>query len=553
MREPTDRNATNIAGLSSRGIPPLALCFFAAIGLAAYMNVIDTYFLSDDFDLIGRVLAGDLSAVWGREHGGFFRPVLILSYALDVALWGRRPVGFHLTNVGLHALNAFLVFSLAKRLLATGRLTPGRRDAAAIVAGLLFLLHPSHSEAVSWISGRADVLTTFFGLLSLLFYEPEPSEHRRVRLGLSVFCFALALMAKESAAFIPLAILLLGAFRHPGPTLRRRLAVGAKEAAPFLLTLAAYLVARFAALGTLIGGYGAERHLDLTHSTVVSQLLRFPLRVFFPAVVLRHAPFLESRLLSPVLIATGSFLLLVFVLAVLRSSARKTCVAFARRNGRLWILITLFFCALLPVISLRIEVLTTEGERYLYFPSVFFCIVLAEVLLRLVRGRGKAVIAVLFLLILYAVSLWETNRHWADAARLSRSIVDDLSSQTISESVLVLNIPDNLDGAYVFRNGLREALLWFSDEGRDTNVRVMAWHRLASANGGAELQLDDSGELRLILTAEGEEFGRINKLPEVELVEQSSRQLRLRFKDGTRAVDVFYFGGGRMMKVAGRN
>jgi protein O-mannosyl-transferase len=216
-------------------------------------------------------------------------------------------------------------------------------------------------------------------------------------------------------------------------------------------------------------------------------------------------------------------------------------------------LIALFFGALLPVISLRIEVFTTEGERFLYFPSVFFCIFLADVLQRSLRGRLGAGIAVLFILTLYGVSLWKTNRNWVNAARLSRSIVEVLSSHTTTDSVLVLNIPDNLDGAYVFRNGLREALISFSDWRRGANVRVMAWQRLSSANGGAELKVEGHGELSLILKTEGEEFVRIEEGAEVTLVEQGRQRLRLRFEDGTNAVDIFYFGSGRMMKAPERS
>ena len=56
------------------------------------------------------------SVVWGREHGGFFRPLFILSYLIDTKIWGARPFGFHLTNVVFHSLNAFLTFVLSLRL-----------------------------------------------------------------------------------------------------------------------------------------------------------------------------------------------------------------------------------------------------------------------------------------------------------------------------------------------------------------------------------------------------------------------------------------------------
>jgi hypothetical protein len=148
----------------------IILGLFLLGGFVAFSNIINSYFLSDDFAQIGKILSGDLSVVWGKAHGGFFRPLFILSYLIDIKIWGARPLGFHLTNVVLHSLNAFLTFILSLRMVESLKLTAGTKRAIAIGAGALFLLHPSHTEAVSWISGRADLIATFFCLASLLSY-----------------------------------------------------------------------------------------------------------------------------------------------------------------------------------------------------------------------------------------------------------------------------------------------------------------------------------------------------------------------------------------------
>jgi hypothetical protein len=528
----------------------LALLLFAAVGLAAYANVLNNYFLSDDFVLMGRALAGDMSAIWGREHGGFFRPVFTLSYVLDGALWGRRPLGFHLTNVALHATNSFLVFLLARRLFSGSDAGHARPAAAALVAGLAFLLHPSHTEAVTWISGRVDLLAALFGLAALLFYCHVAGERRRAWLALSLCCLALALLAKESAAFIPLAIFLLGARAAGGAGLRRALAGGAKEAAPFALVLLAYVIVRAAMLGALVGGYGADHHLNFTHSMIVSQLLRYPLRAFFPALVLRNAPFLESRLLSPILIVVGAVAVSVAALALSRAGARKRFAAFARRNAFLWTLTALFFCALVPVINLRIDVFTTHGERYLYFPSAFFCMALAHVGLKASQGRSRALAVVLCLLACYTATLWLTNRYWVETARLARAIQEDISTQSNGEDIVVLNAPDNFDGAHLFRNGLPEALRWFVDGRHFADARVVAWHGLRSARGGATLREEGSGIFTLELENVDEAFGRVDEnIENVETLEHDERHLRVRIKRSSKPTDIFYFNAGRMVKV----
>src|SRR5689334_22442927 len=93
------------------------LGLFLLAALVAFSINLNSYFLSDDFVQIGKVLHGDFSVSWGQEHGGFFRPLFILSYVSDSRIWGVRPLGYHVTNVIFHGLNAFLVFTLASKLL----------------------------------------------------------------------------------------------------------------------------------------------------------------------------------------------------------------------------------------------------------------------------------------------------------------------------------------------------------------------------------------------------------------------------------------------------
>src|ERR1041385_4324746 len=96
------------------------------IGFVAYSTILNSFFLSDDFAQIGKVLENDYSVAWGLEYGGFFRPLFIASYILDTKLWGITPFGYHVTNVALHVLNSYFVFILASRLTEIRQDTPVR-------------------------------------------------------------------------------------------------------------------------------------------------------------------------------------------------------------------------------------------------------------------------------------------------------------------------------------------------------------------------------------------------------------------------------------------
>jgi hypothetical protein len=67
---------------------------FLLAGFIAFSNILNSYFLSDDFAQIGKVLSGDLSVVWGKAHGGFFRPLFILSYLIDTRVWAHGRSAF---------------------------------------------------------------------------------------------------------------------------------------------------------------------------------------------------------------------------------------------------------------------------------------------------------------------------------------------------------------------------------------------------------------------------------------------------------------------------
>jgi protein O-mannosyl-transferase len=107
------------------------------------------------------------------------RPVMLLSLLLDATIWKNNPLGYHLTNLLLHCLCAFLLFWVTYRILL--RLYPqSRRNIgplwAAFAAALLFAIHPFNSEAVCAITFREDLLVTLFTLLVILLADRFPVQ-----------------------------------------------------------------------------------------------------------------------------------------------------------------------------------------------------------------------------------------------------------------------------------------------------------------------------------------------------------------------------------------
>ena len=220
-----------------------------------------------------------------EEVGLFYRPLSTLSFALDYALWGLDPAGYHLTNLLLHGGTAVLA---AVALVAV----TGRRG-AGYLGGLLFAIHPLTAEVVPTAGRRQDVLMTFFllGALVLLvrasrsLREGTPRCPRGDRsafagsVGCSAFagsvgCYGLALLAKEPALMFPGMVAAWIALEYgraragpDGSVLRNALTPAAARAAtlavvPYALVTLLYLAVRISVLGE-VGGYQEQEPLGV--------------------------------------------------------------------------------------------------------------------------------------------------------------------------------------------------------------------------------------------------------------------------------------------------
>lgn len=184
----------------------LAALLVFVLSVAVYAPAFEGPFVWDDELLISRDEVATLQplptyfsrAYWlatdTQAAPSYYRPLTLLSLAVDHAVHRGNPAGFHLTNLLLHGLNAVLVLALGRRL--------GAGLPSALVAALLFAWFPRLSEAVAWISGRTDLLAAFFSLLALLVALGK----RRERTWFASVLLLLAISSKEVALAAALAI-----------------------------------------------------------------------------------------------------------------------------------------------------------------------------------------------------------------------------------------------------------------------------------------------------------------------------------------------------------
>jgi hypothetical protein len=501
-----------------------------ALALILYGRTLAAYFLADDFVLIGGVATHGLFSL-----PSFVRPVVMLTYLCDYSIWGLRPIGFHLTNVILHTLNAMLVGALAAALHGV----TARRVARSVplLATAAFLALPTHTESVAWISGRTDLVASMFMLVSLLAHLARLESGRPFALAVSLMAFALALLSKESAIAFPPVVALLSLI------LTRRIGAAAHATAPFLVVLASYALLRRRLMDQLVGGYGTSAHLAWDPEQAVLHLAAATLRVISPlpepiAGMLERNWYLSPRRTLVLSVCVGA---LVFAaLWALR----------VRKWSPTWVLIgslVLCFWLSVPLLgALHVSLVDTLGERFLYFPSVF-AVAIVCIAMGAERYRSWRTGAVVAWIVVSSVVLWHLNGTWATAGELADRLAREAAGSVADGQFLVVtNLPDNYRGAYVFRNGFKEAMTIFRRSGASAErIEVLSSHPVRRLDDDVIVTKEGP---RWVVELVGEPPPSIRLLTDVAVVSLSSRSFA--FEIGDHSAVILSYGKGRMRAVA---
>lgn len=166
-----------------------------------FINYDDEVYVTDNYRIQQDVTLKKITDTFSDFHTSNWHPLTMMSHMLDWQLFGYRAGGHHWTNVIIHILNAILLFLLFHKL--TGAVWK-----SALVA-FLFALHPINVQSVAWISERKNVLSTFFWIVTMLFYVryvKQPDWKRYIPV---FICFALGLMAKPMLVTLPFVLLLI--------------------------------------------------------------------------------------------------------------------------------------------------------------------------------------------------------------------------------------------------------------------------------------------------------------------------------------------------------
>ena len=402
----------------------VAFLIVAVLAIGCYLNALGGDFVSDDRkDIVNNPILTDphrlpelftTPFLYGGKKRGFYRPITGLTYWVDHRIFGPNPFGFHLENLLWHTATALLILLLLRELWP-------KEPLMALMGAALFAVHPVHTEAVAWVSGRSEVLAAFWGILAFWAHRRADREGAPVFLWriAALAAWIVALGAKEMAATVPLLLLMTDALLA-SPSRWWRPGRLATRYGLYAAVAVAYVALRLSVLGQL--GPGPQGPGELFHgaplsvrgATMLKVAAGYVGRLIFPVNMNHDWSIYPVRGLTDGYMPLLALALLVTLLG-LAWAVRRTAPPVSW--GILWAGL-----ALLPVSNL-LPMGWSVSERILYFSSLGACVALAWVMTRGMKPLKEASPQVPMalagalgcaVLVLFSVNTIKRNQDWSN-------------------------------------------------------------------------------------------------------------------------------------------
>jgi len=416
------------------------------LAIIPYLNSLNNDFLWDDIDLIRDnpdirefknlpklFLSPFGHPVQFKENLLFYRPIIFVSYMVDFKIWGLNPLGYHLSNIIFHAIASILIFFILLKIFSDFNLS--------LISSLIFAVHPIHTESVTWISGRTDLLCTLLLLISLNEYLNLLKTTGRIfyfHYSVSIVFFCLSIFSKEMGLVLPLIISFYETLVLSEKTsILSSLLISLRRCLLFLIPVLLYLSLRLVALKrNLYYSLGhdsfKERLLPVFNIFFdYIKLLLFPINLNSLYIVEIPETLLNSRVIVPFLV-----LLAVFIFSI--SSKRNLKEFFV---GASW-----FFITSLPISNIIPFSTIVKAEHFLYLPSVGFSIIAGLFLVNLKKNSFRmatpfkivSLLLIILIIIFYGLLTIKRNYVWKNEVTIFEDQVLKSSSSPIAHNNLGL-------------------------------------------------------------------------------------------------------------------
>ncbi len=400
-----------------------------------------------DNNKIRRLGFETISWAFTTFYVNYWAPLTWISLAIDYAFWGLNPVGYHLTNNVIHALNAGLYFLLILSLLScydevkrkhsapSDFLTGDRGGYCALLAAFLFAVHPLRVQSVAWATERKDVLCVFFGILTVLFYARYALNllRKEVEAGrahqflsskfywLTLVCYCLSLLSKSMLVIMPAVLLVLDWF--PLRRYSRQAFAGIMlEKIPFVLLAGLASVLTVLSQGESVMSF-AQTNLVSRVFIAAKSIMLYLWMTIWP---LEISPFYVHPGRSFAAIGIEHILPVVFCLII-----TLLCLAAMRKLPVIITVWFLFLITLFPVLGFSQSGPEGMAARFTYVPGMALAFLLSlgiSFLIAKYRAAQKltaiTVFAVVCVLLVYCTITRRDITYWKDDIALWTRVID---------------------------------------------------------------------------------------------------------------------------------
>ncbi len=438
----------------------LVIIFFLAVAFLTYLSSIESSFHFDDFanivnnpDIkISNISFDSLARAASTKIAGF-RPVAYVSFALNYYFSGDNTISYHVVNIIIHTVNAFLIFLITLSLFNARDLSEEKarlREITAFFTALIWLVHPLNSQSVIFIVQRMTLLMTFFFLLAFYFYILSRKTKNNIYLIFTLLFFVLSILAKQNGIMFPFAILtyefIIGYKEYP-----RKIAKNEKLfliAILFLLPIIVFFLFKSEIFYALQVGYDMRKfNLSQRLLTQLRMLVFYLSLLICPLpgrLSINHDIAISTSLLSPVTTLVSLLLLLSLAILSIVRAKRTPYFSFAI----LW-----FFV----IISLESSIIPLElvYEHRVYLPGIFLIGVAVDYLVKTFYARRKItlILSLCSIVLFFSVMTGIRGKDWESELTLWSDVIDKYPDHARA----IYNV-----GYQYFRAGdYDKALVWF--------------------------------------------------------------------------------------------
>lgn len=352
-------------------------------------------------------------------QGGRYRPLSMATFALEYQFFGEKPFVSHLINILLYMLTGLVIWIFLLRILK-GSTDNVFSEFLPLFATLLFIFHPVHTEVVANIKGRDEILALLFSIVSMVLVIRYAEIPKIYLIFLASLCFFLALLSKENSItfliLIPSALIL---FKYPG----------LKKSSWIVLSLSITALIYFIIRMNVAGGLKSAVPDELMNNPFLhatpgerTATIIYTLGVYFKLLVIPHPLTFDYY---PYHIGLQSWNPLILIILVLYLGLILISVYLLLRSGRNKILTSLLLFAfiyylitLFLVSNIPFNMGTFMNERFIYFPSLAYCIFIAWFIIAISTKFRKQqffrLACLSLILLLYGFKTIDRNKAWKD-------------------------------------------------------------------------------------------------------------------------------------------